>query len=88
MTKAMTNEPQPESRRARALLEVQAGIIADVPMGELTKQWALTEEEWDGGSTEGLARLAERNGQAQGYAAMLMLQPQMLNWVRLNWIWL
>lgn len=73
--------------RARILLEVTAGLIPGRVMPEYTKRWAITEEEWQNEATRA-ATLAERNGQMQGYAALLMLQPDTLNWVRTDWIYL
>jgi hypothetical protein len=32
--------------------------------------------------------LAQFAGKAQGYAMLLMLQPDTVNWVRTEWIWL
>jgi hypothetical protein len=32
--------------------------------------------------------LATINGQAAGYAGLLMLQPDRFNWVRTDWLWL
>lgn len=59
------------------------------PDPEFTKQWAITSEEWEqAGLTGRMALLAERIGQAQGYAALLMTSPDRLNWVRTDWIWL
>jgi hypothetical protein len=75
---------------ARALLEVTAGVIPNRPEPELTKQWAITSAEWQQ-ATEDDAQgilLATRNGQAQGYAAWLMMQPDRVNFVDLKWIWL
>lgn len=31
--------------------------------------------------------LTSTQGQAMAYAQMLMLQPNMLNWVRVDWVW-
>jgi hypothetical protein len=79
--------------RAKALIEVTAGVVPGTPEQEFTRQWAVTEGEWakarasDDSNAE-INLLAERNGQAQGYAGMLMLQPAVLNWVRVDWIWL
>lgn len=75
---------------ARVIVEVQAGLIPGQPDPEHTKRWALSSDQWQAvvdGGTEGPA-LAELNGRAQGYAALLMLQPDRLNWVRTDWIWL
>lgn len=75
---------------AKVLLEVVAGIIPNQPQPELTKQWAITSADWQQ-ATENDQQgelLSQRNGQAQGYAAWLCMQPDRVNWVRLDWIWL
>lgn len=72
---------------ARLLLEVSAGIIPETPEPELGRRWAITTAEWEG-SDDQATLLAERNGQAQGYAQLLMLQPDRVNWVRTDWVWL
>jgi hypothetical protein len=73
--------------RARIVLEVTAGLIPGQALPEHTKRWAITEAEWQ--DTANRANLlAERNGQMQGYANLLMLQPDQLNWVRTDWIYL
>jgi hypothetical protein len=46
-------------------------------------QWRQAEK--DGTGVEFLAEVA---GRAQGYAGLLMLQPDRLNWVRVDWLWL
>lgn len=73
---------------ARVIIEVVAGVIPQKPMPEHTKRWAITSREWEDAGQDQMVLLAERNGQAQGYANLLMLQPQSLNWVRTDWIWL
>lgn len=78
---------------AKCIIEVTAGIIPQRPEDEYTRQYAITSREWEqarasdenGGE---MRLLAERNGVAQGYAGMLMLQPNAVNWVRTDWIWL
>jgi hypothetical protein len=76
--------------QARALLEVTAGIIPNRPEPELGRGWAITSAEWQQATGDGAqgVLLSQRNGQAQGYAAWLMMQPDRCNWVRLDWIWL
>lgn len=83
----------PEGETARALLEVTAGILPGSAMPEYTRRFAITSREWqqatDTGDGMGQSELlAARNGQAQGYAGLLMLQPDRVNWVRTDWIWL
>jgi hypothetical protein len=82
---------------ARALLEVTAGLIPGKPEPELTRQWAITSAQWQEalGKTNSdletaatLELLATCQGLAQGYAQLLMLQPDRVNWVRTDWIWL
>lgn len=77
---------------ARVIVEVVAGIVPQSPDPEFTRRWVLTSEQWqaaaDGGAGKQSEVLAELNGRAQGYAALLMLQPDRLNWVRTDWIWL
>lgn len=76
---------------ARILLEVVAGVLPGTPEPEFTKQWAITSNEWQAAAEKPdgqSALLAEFNGKAQGYAALLMLQPDRLNWVKTEWIWL
>lgn len=73
---------------AKVILEVVAGVLPGHPEEEFTKRWGITADEWNAAGPEGQGNLlAERNGQAQGYAALLMLQPDRLNWVRTEWIW-
>lgn len=75
---------------ARLVLEVVAGLVPGTPMPEHTRRYALTSDEWQEAvkaETTGHV-LAEINGRAQGYAALLMLQPHCYNWVRVDWIWL
>lgn len=75
---------------ARVIVEVVAGVIPGTAMEEHTRRYAITGTEWaeaeQAGRTGDL--LAETNGRAQGYAGLLMLQPNALNWVRTEWIWL
>jgi hypothetical protein len=79
-----------DGQRARAVIEVTAGIIPDEPAVALTRRWSITSDQWaDAQAHEESAEfLATVNGQAQGYAALLMLQPDKVNWVHLDWIWL
>jgi len=76
---------------ARVIVEVVAGLTpGQDPIPEYTRRWALTSQEWqtakdNGAHSEALAVL---NGKAMGYAGLLMLQPDRLNWVRTDWIWL
>jgi hypothetical protein len=75
---------------ARVIVEVHAGVIPGTVEAEHTRRWALTSSAWEAAEQSGTQSeaLAELNGKAQGYAGLLMLQPDRLNWVRTEWIWL
>lgn len=70
---------------AKFILEVTAGLIPGRVDDAFTRRYAITSEEW-ADNPEPAHLLAEVNGKAQGYAGLLMLQPDRLNWVRLDWI--
>lgn len=72
---------------ARIVIEVTAGLIPGQPNPAYTKQWVITSKEWNDVTDHGIL-LATKNGTAQGYAGLLMLQPDTLNWVRIDWIYL
>lgn len=74
--------------QARVLLEVTAGLIPGQAMPEYTRKWAISSKAWHDPSKDRGELLAEANGKMQGYAALLMLQPDRLNWVRTDWIYL
>lgn len=76
---------------ARIIVEVTAGLIPNKPMSEYTKQWSITSNEWYNRELNDYQRavmLAELNGKAQGYAGYLMMQPDRINWVRTDWLYL
>lgn len=78
---------------ARILIEVTAGLIPGTPMPEHTKKFAITSDQWYAqGKYEGNPKGAQLEilqvyGFAQEYMRNLM-NPQALNWVRLDWIYL
>jgi hypothetical protein len=72
---------------ARLIVSVTAGLIPERPEPELTRQWVLTSDEWEQAENQ-REQLSELNGRAQGYAMLLMLQPDRFNWVRTDWLWL
>lgn len=83
----MTTDPTPMTT-ARLIVEVQAGVIPGKADPVHTRRFAITSQEWNEAG-EGMSELLARiNGQAQGYAGFLMLQPHVLNWVRTEWLWL
>jgi len=74
-------------QRVKVIVEVVAGRVPGKPILERTRQFVITFEEWvDADDQANL--LANRNGEACGYAQYLMMQPDRLNWVRVDWIWL
>lgn len=80
-----------ERDRVRFVVEVVAGVIPQQPIEEHTRRYVVTSTAWEvaGGMPEGQSQLlAETNGKAQGYAALLMMQPDRLNWVRTDWLWM
>ena len=73
---------------ARVIVEVVAGLLPGKnPNPELTHRWAITSTQWYG-CEDRTALLAECNDKALEYAKSLMMRPDLLNWVRLDWIWL
>jgi hypothetical protein len=77
-----------EAENARVIVEVLAGLIPGQPELEYTRRWVLTSAEWAAAGPTQSEVLAVLNGKAQGYAGLLMLQPDRLNWVRVDWLWL
>ncbi len=81
---------------ARVIIEVVAGLIpGGEPEREYSRKFVITAQQWhdagiqdEGGGLGQAELLALTNGKAQGYAALLMMQPDRLNWVRTDWIWL
>jgi hypothetical protein len=75
---------------ARVMIEVVAGVIPQRPEPELGRLFAITSAEWEEATMDGTQGilLSTRNGQAAGYAQWLMMQPDRVNWVRTDWLWL
>jgi hypothetical protein len=73
---------------AKVIISVVAGIIPNVPMPEHTRQFGLTGQEMHEGTPEERQSAWNRaHGEAMMYATQMM-NPGMVNWVRLEWIWL
>jgi hypothetical protein len=74
----------------RVVVEVVAGLIPGSPEPEFSRSWSLSSDEWQAAVAAGKQgeTLAVLNGRAQGYAGWLMMLPDRLNWVRVDWIWL
>lgn len=70
------------SRAAKLIISVSAGLVPGQASGEHSRQWTLDAEEV--GDIE--VYLA---AQGAAVAYMMHLQnPQVVNWVRMDWIWL
>lgn len=88
MTAQPAEQAQAEFKSARVIIEVVAGLLPGRdPDPEFTRRYAITGEEWAAAGDKQSTLLAERNGIALGYAGLLMLTPNRLNWVRVDWIW-
>lgn len=71
----------------RVIIEVAAGVVPGQPEPEFTRKFMMTAREWEQAGARQVEQLAQLNGQAAGYAALLQLQPDRVNWVRTEWIW-
>jgi hypothetical protein len=74
-------------------MTVTAGVIPGKVEPEYTRNYAITSAEWQTAREANVvgyeqALLAEAAGKAQGYAHLLMLQPNQINWVNVQWLWL
>jgi hypothetical protein len=66
-----------------------AGVIPNRPIPEWTRIFFITSAEWEAASPDERGELlAARNADALARAAGLMSQPDKLNWVRVDWVWL
>jgi len=74
-------------KEARAAIEVQAGLIPQQPEDEFTRRWFITSEQWHAEGADQAKLLTDTQGQAMAYAQYLMLQPDRLNWVRVDWVY-
>jgi hypothetical protein len=75
---------------ARIVVEVTAGVIPGTAEPAHTRRFVITAERWalaGEGEFQG-ELLADNIGRATGYATLLMLQPDRLNWVRVDFIYL
>lgn len=76
----------------RIAIEVQAGVIPGQSMPEHTKKFFISSDAWyaqgqyEGKQQEAKLEILKVYGFAQEYARNLM-NPQMLNWVRMDWIY-
>jgi CTP:phosphocholine cytidylyltransferase-like protein len=80
-------------QRARILLEVVAGLIPETPIPEFTKQFAISSDAWyiqgifEGKPEEARMEVMRAYGITQEYMRT-MWNPEKVNWVRCDWIYL
>lgn len=78
---------------ARIIIEVVAGVIPGTPIPEYSKRFGITSDAWyaqgvyEGKAEEARIEILKVYGFAQEYMRNLM-NPQAVNWVRLDWIYL
>lgn len=80
----------PDFQALRAAIDVQAGLIPNVPEEEFTRRFVMTAEQWYGAEAEENGQinlLTDLAGRANAYATYLMLHPERLNWVHVIWVW-
>jgi len=77
----------------RIIIEVTGGLIPGKTMPQYTKQFIITSDTWyaqgiyEGKQEEARLEILKVYGFAQEYARNLM-NPQVCNWVNLNWLYL
>lgn len=82
-----------EPKRVRIIIQVTAGIIPGEIMAEHSKQFIISSDAWyaegeyAGKGKDAIEEILKVYGFAQEYARNLM-NPQALNWVNLNWLYL
>ena len=75
---------------AKALIEVQAGVIPGEPMPELTRRWSYNSEEFEKDKLvpqDQPTIFSKRLKEAHDYA-MGLSNPAYVNWVRVDFIWI
>lgn len=78
---------------ARVLIEVVAGVIPNTPIPEHTRRFAISSDAWymqgeyENKKDEAKMECLKVYGTAQEYMRSLM-NPGIVNWVRLDWIYL
>jgi hypothetical protein len=75
----------------RVACDVVSGVIVGHPFenNEVPqRRFVITSREWEAADDQGKAiLLSDLAGKASAWATYLMLQPNQLNWVRLDWVW-
>ena len=61
---------------------VSAGVVLGEPMGEYMRSWEITQKDLDWPPT-----YIDETGAAMNYA-MSLQNPEKVNWVKFEWIWM
>lgn len=75
---------------ARVIVTVQAGVVPGVADPKLMRSYVLSNSAWERAGEDQAAQmelLAQFNGGPAGYVALLQLQPDAVNWVTSEWVW-
>ena len=77
------------SERARAGIDVHAGLVPGQPEPEFSRSWFLTERQWSDAPDQAAQDqlLVELAGKATAHGLELMRHPERLNWVKVEWVW-
>jgi lysophospholipase L1-like esterase len=82
------SETATQAQTARCGVDVVAGVLPGQPMAEYTRQWFISSEEWSADKGKNQATLlSDLAGRATAWGTYLMLQPDRVNWVKVEWIW-
>jgi hypothetical protein len=74
---------------AKAIIEVEAGVIPGEPIESFTKRWGYTSEDYELDKKtppDQPTIFSKRLQEAHDYA-MGLSNPAYVNWVRVDWIW-
>lgn len=74
----------------KLIIEVTAGMVPGQPMGEYTRRWNWSSQDQDRllrDDEAAINKYIRIAGESREYAASLE-NPNNLNWVRRDWIWL
>ena len=78
----------PEMEQARCAVDVVAGVLPGTPEDNFTRRFWITSADWHAEEGANQAELlSDLAGKASAWATYCMLQPDRLNWVKLEWVW-
>ena len=84
----MTETEHKTAESVRCGVDVVAGVLPGTPEPEWTRQWFITSQEWNAENADQAQLLTDLAGKATAWATYCMLQPDRLNWVRVEWLWM